>query len=210
MYASEVRLCLEVWVGLKSEVTLISLMTSTFPNFAEKKEKKKWVWKKIQLYSLDLFLILFWLLFTGLLSKYTVYFRADFSPSRLKFQWVSLIPLDCNPKWAMVFYSEYSSWIMMLSATRRNQAVCIWGARMHTEAHGSSCIRPCKLPHAHTHTQTNVLQEHAHGSFYAMHIWTKQLHSPMSLSQGNRNASCLWSFPKSRKTSQQCWPTSHH
>lgn len=111
------------------------------------------MWKKIQLYSLDLFLILFWLLFTGLLSKHTVYFRADFSPSRLKFQWVSLIPLDCNPKWAMVFYSEYSSWIMMLSATCRNQAICIWGARMHTEAHGSSCTQPCKLLHAHTHTQ---------------------------------------------------------
>lgn len=136
---------LEIWSSLNLFNDL------NLPKFCWEKRKKKWVWKKIQLYSLDLFLILFWLLFTGLLSKYTVYFRADFSPSRLKFQWVSLIPLDCNPKWAMVFYSEYSSWIMMLSATRRNQAVCIWGARMHTEAHGSSCIRPCKLPHAHTH-----------------------------------------------------------
>lgn len=41
MYASEVRLCLEFWVGLKSEVALISLMTSTLPNFAEKKKKEK-------------------------------------------------------------------------------------------------------------------------------------------------------------------------
>lgn len=45
MYASEVRLCLEIWVGLKSEVALISLMTSPLPNFAEKKEKKMGVKK---------------------------------------------------------------------------------------------------------------------------------------------------------------------
>lgn len=140
---------LEVW----SSLNLFNDFNS--PKFCwEKKKRKKWVWKNIQLYSLDLFLILFWLLFTGLLSKHTVYFRADFSPSRLKFQCVSLIPLDCNPKWAMVFYSEYSSWIMMLSATCRNQAICIWVARMHTEAHGSSRIQPCKLPDAHTHTHT--------------------------------------------------------
>ena len=114
----------------------------------------KFCWEeKIQLYSFDLFLILFWLLVTGLPSKHTVYFRADFSPSRLKFQWVSFIPLDCNPKWAMVFYSEYSSWIMMLSATHRNQAVYIWGAHMHTETRRSSCIRFCTLSHTHTYRQ---------------------------------------------------------
>lgn len=112
--------------------------------------EKKGCEGKIQVYSLDLFLILFWLLVTGLPSKHTVYFRADFSPSRLKFQWVPFIPLDCNPKWAMVFYSEYTSWIMMLSATHRNQAVCTWGA--HTQKPPrNSCIWFCTLPHAHTY-----------------------------------------------------------
>lgn len=51
---------------------------------------------------------------------------------------------------------------------------------MHTEARRRSCIQLCAL--RHIHIQIKVLHEHAHGHFYAMHIWTKQLHSPMSLS----------------------------
>lgn len=55
MHASEVRLCFETWIGLKSEVALISLMTSTLPNFAEKKEKKNGCEKRSNFTALTYF-----------------------------------------------------------------------------------------------------------------------------------------------------------